>query len=69
MISEVSDRLLALTRNSNSDIQAAAAIALGEGSSTTSAVIDRLLELTRNSDPKVQIGAITALGRIYRRRG
>jgi len=68
MDSVVVNRLLELTKKSDSKIAVAAIHALGEGGPITQEVIDRLVEISKKSDAELQLAGISALGRIFRRR-
>ncbi|NKD23070.1 hypothetical protein HEQ76_23215 [Enterobacter asburiae] len=68
MLSEIVDRLIALTKEREPSVVIAAALALGEGAPDTSDVVECLMSLTENSEPLIKSAGATALGRLYRRR-
>ncbi|MDH0356878.1 HEAT repeat domain-containing protein [Morganella sp. GD04133] len=67
MPTQVIDRLIELTRDTNSEVKAAAAYALGEtGYRLSDKIVGRLIDMTKDTSPIVKIAAAKALGRLLR---
>ncbi|HCT4685310.1 HEAT repeat domain-containing protein [Morganella morganii] len=67
MSAQVLDRLIELTRNTDDEVKAAAAYALGEtGGRTSDTIVNRLIDMTKSTSPVVKIAATKALGRLFR---
>ncbi|HCD1132067.1 TPA: HEAT repeat domain-containing protein [Morganella morganii] len=60
------DRLIQLSRDSNCEVKAAAAYALGESRCSLQVVAERLEQMTHDSDLIVKVSATKALGRLLR---